>query len=328
MKKWIKILVIPLVLMVLIIFFTASHKYQTDREKNKSAAPPAPKQIKAPLKQGINVQNRPILFTPKQTRSPLKPAPSKKMVIYFSPHPDDEVLTFGIPILNDLRAGKMVYLVLMSSGSHSFARERLNGAYDKESDKRQLAGKRLRDNIDGVFHNPYKEHYKDGWLTREKFGEARIREFYLSAAAFGIPRSQVQVFHLANDHFVHSLVRRIFDLYAKEFPDATFVTMSVKDVHPDHSMCGRVLDELRKEHAIKHGINYISITTDRIKKVKIPGSQKVYLTNPADKETLFKAIKAYNTWDPKHGFYAIGYHSVPDEFRLLRKQVYTKTAPY
>src|SRR3954452_21894294 len=112
MKKWIKILVIPLVLVVLIIFFTASHKYQTDREKNKSAAPPAPKQIKAPLKQGINVQNRPILFTPKQTRSPLKPAPSKKMVIYFSPHPDDEVLTFGIAILNDIRAGKMVYLVL------------------------------------------------------------------------------------------------------------------------------------------------------------------------------------------------------------------------
>jgi LmbE family N-acetylglucosaminyl deacetylase len=336
MKKCIKILAISLLTAVLVIYFINGYKCQTYSEKTKPLVSPAPKQIQAPLNpvsskvsykyQMYSEKTKPA--APKQVQVPLKPAPSKNVVIYFSPHADDEVLTFGIPILNDIRVGKKVYLVLMSSGSHSFARERLNGAYDKESDHIKLAGKKLKDNLYGVFHNPYKEHYKDGWLTREKFGEARIREFYLSAAAFGIPRSQVQVFHLVNDHFVYRKVRRIFELYAKQFPDATFKTMSIKDVHPDHAMCGRVLDDLLKEHVIKHGVHYISITTDRIKKVKIPGSHKVYLANPADKKMFFKTMKAYNIWDPKHGYYAIGFHSTSIEFRLLRKQVYTKTAPY
>jgi LmbE family N-acetylglucosaminyl deacetylase len=306
MKKYIRFLLIPLLMVLLVVFFVVDHLSPTYGEKNKLVDS----------------------SVPNHAQSSLKVSPSQNVVIYFSPHADDEVLTFGVPILNDIRAGKKVYLVLMSPGSHSFAREALNGAYDKESNRSQLAGKIVKDGLYRVIHNPYKEHYKDGWLTRKKFGEARIREFYLSAAAFGIPRSQVQVFHVENDHFLYRQVLGIFYLYAKRFPDATFKTMSIKDVHPDHAMCGRVLDDLLKEHVIKHGVNYVSITTDRIKKVKIPGSHKVYLTNPADKTKLFKTIKAYNTWDPKHGYYAIGFHSVAVEFHLLEKLVYTKTAPY
>jgi LmbE family N-acetylglucosaminyl deacetylase len=310
MKKWIKVLAIPFLVLGLVIFFMVGCKYQA-YEKTKTEAP-------SPVDPPVS----------DQPQVPQKDDPSKNVVIYVSPHADDEVLTFGIPILNDIRAGKKVYLILMSSGNHSFAREVLNGAYDKESDRSQLAGKKVKDNLYKVFHNPYKEHYKDGWLTHKKFGEARIREFYLSAAAFGIPRSHVQVFDLVNDFFVYRQVQDILEMYAKRFPDATFKTMSIKDVHPDHAMCGRVLDDLLKKHVIKHGVNYISITTDRIKKVKIPRSHIVYLANPKDKKTLLKAINAYNIWDPKHGYYAIGYHSVPIEFRMLMKHMYTKTAPY
>lgn len=309
MKKWLFILSIPIAVVGLVIVMMSMHKYKSYGEQKS-----------APVSSSTHAMKT------AQPAAP-KPEPSNNVVIYFSPHADDEVLTMGIPIINDIRAGKEVYLVLMSPGSHSFARERINGAYDKESNIAKLAGKKLKDNLYKVYHNPYKEHYKDGWLTRQKFGDARLREFYLSAAAFGIPRDRVRVYNVVNDHFKYDQVRAIMESYAKRFPDATFKTMSVYDVHPDHAMCGRVLDDLLREHIIKHGVRYLSITTDRIMKVKVANSHKVFLHHPADRIILFRAMHAYNIWKPREGFYAIGFHSVPIEFNLLRLKPYTKTAP-
>ncbi|MBA4543298.1 MULTISPECIES: PIG-L deacetylase family protein [Thermoactinomyces] len=304
MKKWLFILSIPLVAAGLVVAVMSMHKYKTYGEQ--AAATRAMEAVKPAAP---------------------KPVPSKNVVIYFSPHADDEVLTMGVPLINDIRAGKEVYLVLMSPGSHSFARERINGAYDIESNRAELAGKKLKDNLYKSYHDPYKEHYKDGWLTRKEFGDARLREFYLAAAAFGIPKDRIRVYNVVNDNFLYSQVRAIMASYAKKFPDATFKTMSRYDVHPDHAMCGRVMDDLFREHIVKHWVAYLSITTDRIMKVKVPGSQMVVLRNPADKAILLRACKAYNIWKPTEGLYAIGYHSVPIEFDMLMKKPYTKKVP-
>lgn len=51
---------------------------------------------------------------------------SNNVSIYFVPHPDDEVLTYSVPIENDLRAGKKVYLVLLTAGEDSIALRRIN----------------------------------------------------------------------------------------------------------------------------------------------------------------------------------------------------------
>jgi hypothetical protein len=105
--------------------------------------------------------------------------------------------------------------------------------------------------------------------------------------------------------------------------------MSRIDVHPDHAMCGKVLDDMYQNKELKKKpVNLVSITTDRVKHVKIKGTYNMYLKDSADKRTLLNAIHAYNIWNPQKGEYATGYHSVAMEFEMLRKRIYTKVGSY
>jgi LmbE family N-acetylglucosaminyl deacetylase len=241
-------------------------------------------------------------------------------VIYFDPHPDDEVLTFGVPILNDLSAGKQVYLVLMSAGEHSIAREVVNGRYDRESFRPWLAGKRIYDKIHHRYHNPAAEGYQH--FTVASFGEARIQEFIQASMALGVPSSHLAVYHLPNDHFTHAAVKRIMLDWIHRYPGATVKTMSAWDVHPDHAMLGRVLDELYKEGIVKNKENYASVAT-RLKFIHNRWPI-IGLTHPQDQKILERAIAVYKTWDPKHGKFALGYISVPKQFDIVERHMISK----
>lgn len=74
-------------------------------------------------------------------------ATAENWVIYFVPHPDDEALTFSVPIMNDIGAGKKVKLVLLSHGEESIAREVVNGQYDNQSRFYWKAGKIRRESL-------------------------------------------------------------------------------------------------------------------------------------------------------------------------------------
>jgi LmbE family N-acetylglucosaminyl deacetylase len=242
-----------------------------------------------------------------------------RTVVYFVPHADDEVLTFGIPIRNDMAAGKQVYMVLFSAGEHSIAREVINGKYDKESTDPTKAGRRVYDKFQHRYHIPSQEGYHP--LSVYSFGQVRINDFYRSAAALGIPRKNLAVYTLPNGHFPENTVKQIMITWLTRFPGATFKTMSAMDIHPDHAILGKVLNELYLQGMVKQKANYVSVATRmKYKNIKWP---LIKLVRPADRKYILNAVQTYKQWDPKHGLFAVGYHSVPNQFDFLLKRMDT-----
>lgn len=265
--------------------------------------------------------------------------PSDKAVLYFVPHADDETLSFSVPLLNDMRAGKKVYLILMSPGEDSIAREVVNGQYDEETgSSTNPPGKPLYCKWHQKYHDPVAERHKDGYLTKEKFGQARIQEFYKVGEEFSIPRSQLKVNLLPNGQFSYQSVKSIILMNAKLFPNAQFKSFSAVDEMIDHAMVGKVLNDLYREKRIKKPqTNIVSIATDRHdhnstgtqpKDKETPG-YKLYLTNSADRNKILNAInRVYKAWDPQNGSYGLGYHSVPTQFDAMASETYTKISRY
>lgn len=255
---------------------------------------------------------------------------SSNAVVYLVPHADDEVLSFGVPILNDLRAGKKVYMVLFSPGEDSIAREVVNGKADEETkNSRYKPGDPIRCAWHGKYHNPTTEGHLHGHLTKEEFGQARINEFYRVGEELGIPRSNLKTSILPNGKFTYDSVKSIILTYDRLFPNAQFKTFSAVDLHIDHAMIGKVLDDLYAQGRIhKPQTNFVSIATDRFSDTVVPG-YKLYLTNSDDKTKLQNAVnRVYKGWDPKNGIYGLGYHSVPAQFDALLQDPYTKVAAY
>jgi LmbE family N-acetylglucosaminyl deacetylase len=247
-----------------------------------------------------------------------------RTVVYFVPHADDEVLTFGIPIRNDLAEGKQVYLVLFSAGEHSFAREVINGKYDNQSWDRTKAGRRVYDKFLHRYHIPSQEGYHP--LSVHEFGQVRIHDFYRSAAALGIPRKNLAVYTLPNMFFHENAVKQIMIAWLTRFPGATFKTMSAMDIHPDHAILGKVLNELYQQGMVKEKVNYVSVATRMVPKYKKIKWPVIKLVHPADRKYILNAVQIYKVWDPKHGLFAVGYHSVPNQFDFLLKRMDTAFA--
>ncbi|MBD1372653.1 PIG-L family deacetylase [Hazenella sp. IB182357] len=262
---------------------------------------------------------------------------SDDTVVYLSPHADDETLTFAVPILNDIRAGKKVYMVLMSDGSGSVARNVINGKFDDDSSRN--AGKTIRCKWHKVYHNPTPtphsngvmnrtillNQYKDGALDRKTFGLRRIDEFYVATAKLGIPRERVQINLIPNNAFTYSNVKQIIQMNVRLFPNAAFKTMSHTDGHQNHAMVGKVINDMHANGEIKSKANYLSIYTDRFYENSFasPG-YKLHLTDTSDKQKVLDALYVYKKWDPKNGWYGLGYHSVPAQFDGMAQDTYTK----
>ncbi|SDY14633.1 PIG-L deacetylase family protein [Thermoactinomyces sp. DSM 45892] len=233
-----------------------------------------------------------------------KPDPQKPVVFYFVPHADDEVLTFGVPMIQDLKQNKEVYVVLMSHGDITGARARIN--------------KRI---------NP--------GLTPRQLGQARVNEFIEATNRMGIDNNH----RLIYDLFVeggdrkkdNEQVKAVVAAYAKEYPQAEFKSMSIFDVHPEHAIIGKAIQELKNSNRIKSSQSFASINimrtckksprcSGRQQKIGMPTvERKIQLTEPRDKHILSNAADAYRVWAPKKGWYSIGEISVPGQFRELKK---------
>ncbi|SEN61721.1 PIG-L family deacetylase [Lihuaxuella thermophila] len=257
----------------------------------------------------------------------LRPVDSgSNVVVYLVPHADDETLTFSVPVVNDIRAGKKVYMVLLSAGAGSSARETLNGKYDIESHDSDKAGEPKYCNWHKRYHDPILENYHVDWLTRYEFGQARIHEFYKAGIALGVPKARLKV-HLL-DQFTYDAVKAVIRTHARLFPNAEFKSMSRLDGHSEHAMLGRVLDDMYARKEIKkRQTNFISIYTDRFSGKIVPG-YKIYPTHTTDRTKVIQALNVYKTWNPPAGDYAIGYHSVPAQFDSMLNQTYTKVSRY
>jgi LmbE family N-acetylglucosaminyl deacetylase len=249
-------------------------------------------------------------------------------VIYLVPHADDEILTYGVDILNSIRMGRQVQLILMSPSISSSVFDIING--------RNSYGRPVFDRILHRYHDPIKEKYQSGYLTRDKFGEARIREFQQASIELGVPASNITfaISNSLNTNDISNIIRKEINMY----PHAEFRTMSKEDFHPEHAILGKVLQTFVDSHQIEPSqVRYlISIYTDRFDKTckQRLGNQAYFsltkkevtehLINPLDKKRLQAGIDVYRKWDPSHGWYAIGLHSVADQFFSLEIKMYTK----
>lgn len=247
------------------------------------------------------------------------------VVVYFTPHADDEVLTFSVPILNDIRAGKKVYLILMSAGEASKVIHTLNGNNGIVCPWHK------------VVHNPLTEEYLDGVFDATKLGQARIQEFYRSAAMLGIPKERVQINLVKDGLFTEESVNPILKMYTRLFPNAEFKSMSHVDAHPDHALVGRLIDEMYQYKVIsKKQTNFVSIYTARHNELEptatpipiVPGYNLRLKDSISDLPKLQAALDVYKEWDPRSGRYGIGYHSVPTQFQTMKQDPYTRVSSY
>lgn len=258
-------------------------------ERHVSAAPNKPLKPKS-------VKNKPVLsienVSMKKLRLDIKALKHRQISVYYVPHPDDELLSYGVPIRNDLHAGKVVYLVLFTHGEGSST-------------------------ILKVVNQVVKPK-----LTRTQMGLARVREFMRSTEDLGIDSNHKDVYDPQQQSEKRALIRKIALYFENNFPNVTQNGLSRYDVLPDHADTGTVLDELYKEGKIKHKRIFASIYMSRFAKHRLTGT-KILPTYPSDDLIFDKAIFDYMHWDPHHGWYACGYISVHNQFNAFLAHKYS-----
>lgn len=216
---------------------------------------------------------------------------NKNLAVYYVPHADDEVLAYGVPILNDLRAGKEVVLVLLSHGDTSSAFKKINQKINPD-------------------------------LSRIEFGFARVKEFQCSCDQLGIPKENRLVFNLKGGHYDPEFIKQIALQFERISPNVVHKGMSEKDILSDHAITGKVLNELKAQGKIKHVVTYASLYMSRIHIPRLTGT-KITLSHPEDAKIIDKAAEAYSRWDPKHGWYSVGRISVGNQFKSLIHDKYS-----
>ncbi|MEH7384304.1 cell wall-binding repeat-containing protein [Bacillus sp. JJ1521] len=248
-------------------------------------------------------------------------------IVYFVPHADDEVLTYSVDIRNEIQKGREVFLVLLSKGEDSFAREIANGAYDSESYRSDLAGQKVWCSWHKTYHNPTQEGFLHGHLSEAEFGEVRMEDFKRAGQALGVPTDHIitaDAISLGN--YYSSVVRGVVQKYVNLYPNGEFRTMSKHDLHIAHAMIGSVLEDLEREGILDELQTryFVSIYTDRFAYKKL--KEKVYVQKlqvPNDSTFVQSSIQIYLNYNPKQGIYATGYHSVQSQFDSMKNSTYT-----
>jgi N-acetylmuramoyl-L-alanine amidase len=253
--------------------------------------------------------------------------PSSRPIIYFVPHQDDEILSLGIDIRNEISLGRNVQIVLVTDGENSGARDILNGQYDSESPLPSLAGEKVYCSWHHTYHDPVAEHFQTQHLTFEQFSNLRTDEFKRALKGLGVHDDQIHIEALHADNINIDNVDRIVKKYLALYPNADVRSLSWFDGHPTHSLIGQTILSLQHTGFIeRYQAKYLlSVYTDRFYPVEKPiQSQKEVMENPADLSNLVDAANEYKRYDPQHGFYAIGYHSVDGQFDALLNNPYTE----
>ncbi|MCF3942681.1 PIG-L deacetylase family protein [Oceanobacillus alkalisoli] len=140
-------------------------------------------------------------------------------VIYYIPHQDDEVITFGVSIHDHVEKGHDVHVVLLTDGANSAVRHQLD-------------------------------------LTKEEFSEARNREFDLAVEILGVDADHVEKLGHADGDLQVEDVEEVIREYQERYPDASHKTFSYHDPHHDHANAGHALRNLMKEGIIEDGTFY------------------------------------------------------------------------
>ena len=236
----------------------------------------------------------------------------KDVVLYFSPHQDDELLTMGIDICKTcLLRNKEVHIILCTDGSKSPARHRLN------------SGKICP--IHNQVHN-----YN---LSGEEFIKARDCEFVASCTAMGIPLENIHIYgKRAVDgslsvEYAKEIIKHFVSIYGKYIELRTIVPLKFgRYQHEDHYNLGLAAKALFKEKKfakLKFFIEPYQLFKGKRKFiVNLFFSIKKEDFSEEIKNKIEKVIQqSYGYWNPGEKRYAVGYHCVTNFFEYYKKNM-------
>ena len=241
-------------------------------------------------------------------------ADKKDIVLFFSPHQDDELLTMGVDICKTcLLPNKEVHIVLCTDGSKSPARERLNG---KEFCK-----------IHNQVHN-----YN---LTQEEFIKARDCEFVSSCTALGILQKNIHIYEKRavdgslSVEYAKEIIKHFVSIYGKDVEVRTIAPFKFGQYqHEDHYNLGLAAKKLLKKkffekskffiepyHIHKGLRKYIAKLFFSIKKTEC--------SNQVIEKIKNVTKQSYTYWNPEEKRYAVGYHCVTKIFDNYKQNIAT-----
>jgi len=142
-----------------------------------------------------------------------------EQVIYYVPHQDDEVITFGVSIYHHLQQGDEVHVVLLTDGSSSGVRKQMD-------------------------------------LTEEEFIAARNREFDHALGVLGVDEENIVKKGYKDGALTVEQVEAIITEYDNKYPEASHKTFSYYDPHPDHANAGKALKNLQDQGVLTDATYY------------------------------------------------------------------------
>lgn len=154
-----------------------------------------------------------LLFTGAATQAEASNPNANSNVVYYIPHQDDEALSFGVDIMNHIRGGHNVHVVLVTDGTATVVRNRLG-------------------------------------MTREAFENARNKEFAYSLSIMGVKPENVRYEGLRDGTVSVAQMESIIKRYEKAYPKAKHKGFSYTDPHPDHYNTGKAMQNLSKSGVI------------------------------------------------------------------------------
>lgn len=222
--------------------------------------------------------------------------PTLRRVTLFAPHADDDVISMGWIASLHSSVGRRLRFVLGSDGASTTAIKPING-----------------DTLNswwGRMHDPEREGYAR--LTPADIALARDEEFLDSCRQLGALPEEI---HLERELRVTSPTvddaTKILLKHRELDPDSGMYTMHWEDSDPTHAAFGEALLELRL--ASPSDWSDVRWMVRESQAGTIAGAQQYAV--PGDKYAscklmVQKAAKCYESWAPRKGRYAVGYHSV------------------
>ena len=230
-----------------------------------------------------------------------------KYVFYFSPHQDDELLNLGTAMCKDIDAGREVFCVLCTDGGASGARRLIGNGGTCQ----------------------WHEGTHDHPLTVAEFSAARDREFTASCLAMRLSPDHILIpaDRASDGQLTAELAAAIMKNAIKDFPAEQVTLKTLAEVtwqqqNPVHTAVAKAALQLWEENACAAAEEYLETIL-----FPAPEGIDILATLTPDgtqRERLLAAAANYCRWEPENGFYAVGCHSVWDEFDDFRREQFSR----
>ncbi len=233
---------------------------------------------------------------------------SRKTFLYFIPHQDDELLSMGADICNNVLHHHNVHVILCTDGSKSSVRTALS-------------------NGKSCTHHKGTHSYD---ISTEEFIEARDSEFLDSCRAMGLPKAKI---HITGRRGVdgeltvaqaESIIKFYLILYGRSATVCTFSHTNGKNQHADHQTLGKAANNMLQRGVI----NELRLFVEPYHYDEIADNARMIPVAPTfvravnrAHNRISEAVACYSLWAPEKNRFAVGFHSVHKDFSLLLERM-------